>query len=195
MIKKKFYKFDKDKMEFYPIRLNVLTVVLFFLITGIGAGIGTKYTLNNSYVNFTPLEQEQLVLLLNDSEKKTFKPRMVYEYLIERRAPFPEILYAQALLESNHFKSALFITNNNCFGMREPGRRVTMSGGAAYGYASFNSWKDCVIDRLFYNSLYLKEIKTQDMYYEYLGKSGYAEDPNYIPKIKILVKQIERGEL
>lgn len=186
---KKFYKFDKDKMEFYPIRLNILTVILFFLITGIGAGIGAKYALSDFKV--VPLEQEQLVILLNDYEKKNFKPEMVYNYLKELRAPFPHIIYAQAILESNHFKSAIWLTNNNCFGMREPGRRLTTSKGEAYTYASYDNWKECIIDRCFYNALYLKDIKTEEQYYEYLGKSGYAEDPNYIIKLRKIATEIK----
>ncbi len=189
-MKFKLYRFDNQSMEFKSTKLHLLFLIICVVAISVGISMGAIFGLKNTQI--ITLEQEELVILLNDSEKKNFKPEMVYKFLVEHRAPFPEILYAQAILESNNFKSSLFMTNNNCYGMREPGKRVTMSKGESYGYASFDTWKDCILDRLYYNCLYLNDIKTEEQYYQYLDNSGYAEDPNYISKVRKIAEQVKK---
>ena len=186
----KLYKYDNESLTFK--KTSFWRGFIFLFVCGLAFGYGTLLGFKHTQV--ITLEQEELVVLISNQEKKNFKPDSVYSYLMELKAPFPHILYAQAIIESGNFKSDLFRSNNNCYGMKNPNRRVTTSIGDQYGYAMYRSWKDCVIDRCFYNSLYLGDIETENQYYEYLSKSGYAEDPNYIIKVRELASKIKNDK-
>ncbi len=66
--------------------------------------------------------------------------------------------------------------------------RPTTNTGENRGHATFDTWRDCVVDYAFYQAMYLKDIKTEDQYFQYL-RLYYAEDPNYVPKLRLIIKQ------
>lgn len=117
----------------------------------------------------------------------TFSEIELVHYLEELNVKYPDIVYAQAKLESGNFKSALFKLNNNLFGMKAICNRPTTSIGSRYGFAYFKTWRDSVLDYVIYQCLYLKD-KTYEEYLFYLD-TVYAEDPNYINKIKNIAKE------
>lgn len=87
---------------------------------------------------------------------------------------YPEIVLAQAKLETGHYKSNACTQKNNLFGLR------AYSGS----YMHFGHWTDCV-------AAYKKYIQKYDSppndYYGYLDTLGYAEDKSYIIKLKQIV--------
>lgn len=88
---------------------------------------------------------------------------------------FPEIVVAQALLETGNFKSYSCTNRNNLFGLRK--RDGT--------YMSFEHWTDCVAA---YKKYIQKGKQLPDDYYRYLDDLGYAEDTSYTTKLKQMVK-------
>jgi flagellum-specific peptidoglycan hydrolase FlgJ len=97
---------------------------------------------------------------------------------------------AQAKLESGHFKSTIFLENNNMFGMREAKLRANLAKGTNRAHAYYDSWQDCVLDYALYYSTYLYKIKTEGEYFEYL-RQNYAEDPTYVQRLKQIIKKQE----
>ena len=87
---------------------------------------------------------------------------------------FPEIVYAQALIETGHFKSKLCTQYNNLFGLYNSRTR---------SYYRFDNWWDSVIA---YRDKVQYKYKGNTDYYTFLVKLPYATDPNYIRKIKQL---------
>lgn len=106
-------------------------------------------------------------------------------FLNKMNVAFPDIVYAQALLETGHFSSSIFEDNNNLFGMKKASRRPTTCIGTKNGHALYESWQDSVIDYLIYQRIYLKKVQTHDEYYAHLS-NYYAEDPSYSTKLKKL---------
>jgi hypothetical protein len=96
---------------------------------------------------------------------------------------FPHIVLAQAQLETGNFKSKIFKHNNNMFGMKEARSRVKLSLGTKNGHAHYATWIESLYDYAFMQCRYLGKIDNETDYYNYLGKV-YAEDPNYISKLK-----------
>lgn len=100
----------------------------------------------------------------------------LYNELVAQGVDFPEIVQAQAILETGHFKSYACLQQNNLFGLR--------NGDGTY--MSFDHWTDAV-------AAYKKFIQKYDPppndYYKYLQDLGYAEDPNYIIKLKQIVSK------
>ena len=88
---------------------------------------------------------------------------------------FPEIVAAQALLETGHFKSHACINKNNLFGLRKKDST----------YMSFEHWTDCVAA---YKKYIQKWKQPPSDYYKYLDDLGYAEDTAYTTKLKQMVK-------
>lgn len=103
--------------------------------------------------------------------------RLLYILDIEH----PEIVFIQAKIESGNFKSNIFKEGNNLFGMKVAKRRITTAFGKIRGHASYLSWKHSVLDYKFMQDKYGRG-KTKEQYLTYLIR--YAEDPNYITKIK-----------
>ena len=92
--------------------------------------------------------------------------------LVKRNIKHDSIVFAQARLETGNFKSYLFKKHNNLFGFR--GKK---------GYIEYNHWTESVAA---YKRFQDKYYKGGD-YYTFLEDRGYAEDPDYINKVRSCV--------
>lgn len=86
----------------------------------------------------------------------------------------PQIVYAQAQLESAYFSSNLFKTQNNFLGLYNSRTK---------SYYSFDHWTSCLQA---YRDFVQYKWNKNCSYYEFLENLPYAEDPNYIKKLKRL---------
>lgn len=91
---------------------------------------------------------------------------------------YPKIVTAQAILESGNFKSELFKKYNNPFGLYN---------SKAKDYFKFEHWTDAVVA---YKNMIQNRYKEGD-YYMFLERIRYAEDPNYINKVKAIENSLE----
>lgn len=180
----KLYIYDESTLDYILVTRKYLFAGFITLL--IGFSFGAIYFKNQVKKQIDP---EELVILLNTNTNKRISNEKVLEYIRQLNIKFPDIVYAQSILESGKYRSALTKSNNNIFGMKHPTQRPTLSKGEENGYAYFDTWKDCILDYAIYQSRYLNEIKTKEQYFEYLQKS-YAEDQNYILKIKQILKTI-----
>lgn len=113
----------------------------------------------------------------------------VYYTIIKNEIKFPNIVFAQSLIETGHFTSDLLHAENNLFGMKYPrSRKTTSSGMSKSGYASYEKWSDSVKDYSLWQKSVLKNKKdiTEEEYLSLLSRI-YAEDKNYVNKIKWLI--------
>lgn len=101
----------------------------------------------------------------------------LYNELVAQGVDFPEIVTAQAILETGHFKSYACLQQNNLFGLRD-------NKGT---YMSFPHWTDAVAAYKKYIQRYNHPVPED--YYAYLQELGYAEDPQYIDKLKQIVNK------
>ena len=108
----------------------------------------------------------------------------VKKYIIQLNIKFPEIVYAQTVLETGNFKSNICLNNNNVFGMKLSSTRPTTAICERNGYAYYNTWQESVIDYAFYQAYYFDSVKTVGEYLDKLG--NYAEDSLYIKKIVVI---------
>lgn len=105
-------------------------------------------------------------------------------YLKEINMKFPHIVYAQAVLESGHFKSKVCRDNNNIFGMMISYNRPTTAIYQKNGYCVYKTWKESVLDYALYQSYYFSHIKTEKDYL--IALQNYAEDTAYLTKVKLI---------
>lgn len=88
----------------------------------------------------------------------------------------PDIVYAQAILETGHFTSVGCVKHNNLFGLynSRKGR-----------YHKFNHWAESVVA---YKEWIQRRYKPPEDYYKFLKRIGYASDPLYVNKLKSIIK-------
>ena len=112
----------------------------------------------------------------------------VYNEILEQGLEFPDIVFAQAVLESANFTSRLTKENNNLFGMKRPTKRATTSVGVLHGYAVYDSWRESIEDyRLFQEMLFSKHKFTRKTYLEYIG-NHYSKTKGYKNMILQIIK-------
>lgn len=128
-------------------------------------------------VGYEYLHRDEVVPL-NDSTFLAFATKA--------EAYYPDILLAHAHLECGMtFSSGLAQNANNLFGMKKPHKRKHLQNGTYNGYGSYDSWRLCVLCRIWWNRVFFKNKKpTREEYYQ--SFLVYAEDPNYISKLKRL---------
>lgn len=115
------------------------------------------------------------------------EPKLTYENLYEQikkyNIKFPDVVFAQAVLETGHFTSYLFRSANNLFGMKKPSVRETLAlkDKNAKGFAVFSDWTMSVNDYLLWQEHVLKnnKIQTKQQYLTLLDRI-YAEDKKYV---------------
>lgn len=106
----------------------------------------------------------------------------------------PEIVFAQAILETGNFTSSVFKNNNNLFGMKMPGKRPTVAKKPKKkgGYAVYDNWQQSVEDYKLYQSyLFRKGELGKAKYFNYLDKI-YCQSTGYSNKLKQIIRQNQR---
>lgn len=118
-----------------------------------------------------------LLVISSCTAKSVPTEDLVYKELKRLDVKNPEVVLAQSKLETGHYKSKLCKTHNNLFGFR-----------VKSGYLKFKSWRESV---RYYKKWQQKRYKAKEHknYYNFLKKVGYAEDPQYIQKVKRLADE------
>lgn len=103
-------------------------------------------------------------------------PALVLEACKYYEIQYPEIVTSQSILETGHYKSKVCLQYNNLFGLYNSKKR---------DYYSFDHWTESV--KAYYDLVQYRY--NEGDYYAWLSKIGYAEDPNYITKVKSVQKR------
>lgn len=107
--------------------------------------------------------------LFSKAEETAITDEKLMDELIKQNIKHPKIVLAQAKHETGNYQSKVFKSHKNLFGLRGPN-----------GYYKFNTWQESVTG---YKNYIQYKYKGGD-YFEFLNKIGYAEDPQYIKRIK-----------
>ena len=87
-----------------------------------------------------------------------------------------DIVYAQAVLETGHFKSKACLEYNNLFGLYNSKEKR---------YYKFNHWTESVVA---YKEWIQKKYQPPNNYYAFLEEINYAEGKSYTRLLKEIVK-------
>lgn len=151
----------------------ILYIITFFIGMLIGmASIWHYYSA--SEVLEAEKESEDICVKWRTEHFKLSKENL-YSELIAQEIDYPEIVLAQALLETGNFKSYSCKVRNNLFGLKR-------KDGS---YMTFDHWTNSVHAYKKYIQKY-KEVPND--YYKYLNDLGYAEDSIYVIRVKEISK-------
>ena len=116
----------------------------------------------------------------------SFSELNVYKQLVKIGVAYPDVVLAQAKIETGNFTSKIFKENNNMFGMKLPERRQTTAVGESRNHAKYTNWIQSIRDYKLWQDQMIHKAPTKHAYLAYL-KRNYAQDKNYIKKIKQLI--------
>ena len=122
-----------------------------------------------------PVKLEQPEFFLADTPTKELV-KEACEYFGLKHS---EIVVAQSILETGHYHSDNCVKYNNLFGLYNSRRAQ---------YYKFDKWWKSVIA---YRDMIQYRLRENEDYYKFLTRIGYAEDPQYIVKVKGIVKRYE----
>jgi uncharacterized FlgJ-related protein len=165
---------SQKKVNKYLIALYVLLISSLFSFSGYTVGRVMKLG------NLSHLEKELLVV---DLQRDDFTEEKLAILLKKLKIQYPEIVLAQARLETGGYKSRIFRENHNLFGMKEAVRRINTAQGTQYNHAYYEHWRESVYDYAFYQCRYMGQVRSREEYFNLLSQS-YAEDPMYVTKLK-----------
>ena len=156
---------------------KVFNVLIFLVVLGLGVVV-----LSDHYKGDRPPDHQ--ILDVVKLEQPEFLLKSPEEGLIEAldyySVEYPNIVYAQAILETGHFRSKVYKEYNNLFGLYNSRTK---------SYYKFNHWSESVIA---YLDFIQNKYRPPNDYYKFLLDIGYAEDPEYINKLKIIVNQYDK---
>jgi uncharacterized FlgJ-related protein len=178
-----YYKFNEETL--LPEKVNVTNKTLMGLGAAVGLLLIFGFTSNPSNEVQNLSQEDKLIVIREYNE---FSEEKLIEKITELNFRYPHIILAQAKLESGHFKSTIFLENNNMFGMKEAKLRANLAKGTNRGHAYYETWQESVIDYALYYSSYLRSIKNEGEYFEYL-RQNYAEDPTYVQRLKQIISK------
>lgn len=125
-----------------------------------------------------------------DSINNPITDEILYNYLKTMRVPHADIIVAQAHLESQNFTSNLFKRQNNFLGMKISSQRISTTGQGKGEYKDYTNWQECTTDYIFWMNHYQAHKLNRNEYFNLLGKI-YAEDPEYVKKLKGIISQFK----
>lgn len=158
-------------------RLVSLCQVLFMLAICLTILTGVKlYRGNDSTpVQEDPIEEDTIPGFYTLSPDEGLREALEYYGLHH-----PDIVYAQAILETGNFRSNVCINRNNLFGLYNSRKRE---------YYKFDHWAESI--EAYRDWIQRKYNPPQD-YYKFLERINYASDPLYTNKLKTIVKNGKR---
>lgn len=161
-----------------------ISLVLIGVLTGFLIGKSSISQPPNNHTVEIIVKKDSIIrniqIAVDSTKKKTISKiypklneRTLMSELKKNNIKHPNIVLAQAKLETGNFTSKVSKTHNNLFGLRKGNK-----------YRSFSHWTESVKA---YKNLIQDNRYTGGNYYAYLRKIKYAEDKSYINKLKEIV--------
>lgn len=127
--------------------------------------------------NSTSLKPQETTLNKIPQDINTLNEHSLYIALLDSGILHPDIVLAQAILETGYFTSNVTTKYNNLFGLYNSRKG---------DYFKFNHWRESISA---YKRFIEVKYDTKSDYLVFLDKLGYAEDPMYINKVKIIMNK------
>lgn len=191
------YRFDESKLRYEPVNLKpffIFSVIFDIVLAFAFYNLGGTTVEPDVVVEEVPCVQIEKVQVIPAGTEIPFSKDALIQMLNDLNVKYPHIVLAQSILETGHFKSEVFLQNNNLFGMKEARVRQHTADGTNLGHACYNTWQESVIDYALYQARYLSHIKSEDEYIQYLNER-YAEAKNYDTAVLGLIDRLSLKDI
>ena len=167
------------KFENISYAFAIISLIIFMIVSSINIKGNTErieylsnkldsITVNNNY------SYSHITTFENKTPEEGIDEALQY-YNIKH----PTIVKAQVILETGNFTSDLCVKNNNLFGLYDSKNKR---------YYSYNHWWESIIA---YKKTIQKRYENSRYYYMFLEDIEYAEDKEYINKLKEIAEGLE----
>ena len=137
-------------------------IILFLLVL-----IPLLKVFGNDVHDFKSITLEQIIVMdINVPPTKENVAACLHYYGVKH----PEIVLAQGILETGHFKSNACVLYNNLFGLSKGGKLMR-----------FHHWVESI--KFYSTVIQIRYKPPSENYYQFLKRINYAEDNRYIQKI------------
>lgn len=169
----RLYRFNNKTLDFETVITPWVWRTLFV--------ISCLFLLSFSFAEKEYVPTEAIIIKETKTEEEIFE--------MVDRMPFKhkDIIKAQILIETGHFKDNVFKHNNNLFGMRLARQRLTLATGDNLKHAVFETVEESLYDRLIYEALYLNKFN-RDEYLKFLNRVYAEAGEEYSKMIESLIK-------
>ena len=155
--------------------------ILFGFLGGlfIGLLIICSHNNKNKDIESIPIKLQQPEFFLSDSPTDS----LLYQACVYYDIYTPEVVIAQAILETGHYCSEICKRDNNLFGLYNSRKKE---------YFKFKHWTESVKA---YKDMIQYKYKYGEDYHIFLDRIGYAEDSLYNNKLKNIIKRYGLSEI
>lgn len=183
-------KYEQDIKKYrYKIHYTYFIIVLLIILIVCETALSQKSNNSNKEQITTELTEKTIEQHIGEAilyPTKEINDSILYAYLEEINAWYPDILLAQAKVESGSYTSTVFKKANNLYGMKQVYSRFHCQTGSYNSYGGYDSWKLSVLDRVLYDLFVFDSIKPErEVYLKQLR--NYAESQNYIETINKVI--------
>lgn len=155
---------------------NILYIICILLI---GLLIHFIYSSPRKDTESLPINLQQPEFFLSNNPTDS----LIYKACIYYNIHNPEIVVAQAILETGYYRSEGCKKDNNLFGLYNSNKKE---------YFKFSHWTESVKA---YRDMIQYKYKNNEDYYHFLDRIGYAEDSLYNNKLKNIIKRYGLSEI
>lgn len=176
----------------------------FMLFLGLGCvsiGIAKEFISINDKLNAIQSDTRHIGAMVQKEE--AINDSILYDYLLSINIMYPDIVLAQAKLESGNYTSNIYKSNKNLFGMKIASKRATLGKTAKEinqldngidnrnknGHAHYLSWESSVLDYALFQMRFCGKM-SREQYLTYLGKN-YASIPDYRKRLEHTLKTVK----
>ena len=153
-----------------------ITFYACWILIGVVIGLLVNLFTPKTTVVYKEINKPNQTIILADSVKSysSLVDSDVYREIVANNIYHPDIVLAQAKLETGNYKSKACTSYNNLFGLRKPDG----------SYYKFSSWQESVKA---YKDWIQNKYTPSNNYYDFLDSIGYAEDESYTDKLRDMV--------
>jgi hypothetical protein len=176
------HRYDHNKIEYIRIPkgkiYTVISLVIFLQLIFISLSFKPERVIIKEKVVEVPVLQVKDSIIVNE--------KLIIDEIKKYKFQYPYIVLAQIYSESG-LNSRRAIETNNYLGMMVATSRLSTAKGNPGDFASYDSWKDCILDYALYHSSFIGNSKSEsqvltylDLYYDMTPGLDYK---SYLKKV------------
>lgn len=171
----KLYYINDKQLKYIPLNIKHYLGILFIcfiLFTSVGFTGGVEIS--------KMIERVPIIIRINNEK---FSEQNLRKEIKKLNLKFENVLIQQYKLETGNGTSQVFKENNNIFGMKNAYFRPSTAIGNNLGHALYENWKYSVADMAMFQAQVLRNVHTEDEYYQFLDQY-YSETKDYSTRLK-----------
>jgi uncharacterized FlgJ-related protein len=171
----KLYYIDDKQLKYIPLNIKHYLGILFIcfvLFTSVGFTGGVEIS--------KMIERVPIIIRINNEK---FSEQNLRKEIKKLNLKFENVLIQQYKLETGNGTSQVFLQNHNLFGFKNAYFRPSTAIGSNLSHALYEDWTQSVLDMALFQSQVLRNINTEEEYYQFLDQF-YSETKDYSTRLK-----------